>query len=135
MYDVDCFPSHSDIERFVLSMSPQDYEEFHDLLQPSISNFVCEIIGEALDTTDAANDPIFLLNIAMVDYILDTRQSRSLAHLAAHYATDYTALVLIVMVKSLLHSFMTIAIFAEVLLSALLRTLLEQECIRLETVN
>ena len=51
------------------------------------------VIGGTIETTDAANDPIFLLQLAMLDIIWDTWQSFSPDHLAARYAGDNTTLV------------------------------------------
>ena len=88
------FPSRALVERDILTLHPSEFSEFHRILQVFVHNNVRCFIGGTLCTMDAANDPIFLLHLAMIDYIFNRWQSFSSDHLSARYADDDTALVL-----------------------------------------
>ena len=93
-YNVMTFPSRTLVERDILTFHPTQFNEFHHALQVFIHTNVRCFIGGTLCSQDSANDPIFLLHVAMIDYIFDRWQSFSADHLATRYADDDTALVL-----------------------------------------
>ena len=93
-YKVMTFPSRSLIERDILTLHPSEFNKFQRGLQIFVHTNIRCFIGGTLCTTHAANDPIFLLHLAMLDYIFDRWQSFSSDHLEARYAGDNTALVL-----------------------------------------
>ncbi len=88
------FPSRSVIERDILTQPASEFGKFHSHLQLFIHTTVRCFIGGTMCSKDAANDPVFMLHLAMLDYIYDRWQRFSKDHLEARYAYDNSQLLL-----------------------------------------
>lgn len=88
------FPSRALLERDVLTRPGSEFTEFQRSLQLFIHTNVRCYIGGTMCTKDAANDPLFVLHLAMLDYLYSRWQSFDEGRLKARYSTDTSALVL-----------------------------------------
>ena len=88
------FPSRGVIERDILTQPASEFEKFHRHLQLYIHTSVRCFIGGTMCGKDAANDPVFILHLAMLDYIYDRWQKFSVDRLRMRYANDESPLIL-----------------------------------------
>ncbi len=88
------FPSRSVIERDILTQPASEFNKFHRHLQLYIHTSVRCFIGGTMCGKDAANDPVFILHLTMLDYIYDRWQGFGNDRLTKRYAGDTTPLIL-----------------------------------------
>ena len=93
-YRNEKFPTRSLIERDVLTQPAEEFGQFHRHLQVFIHTSIRCFIGGTMCTTDAANDPVFILHLAMLDSIYDRWQGYDESRLNARYANDNSQLLL-----------------------------------------
>ena len=93
-YRMQMFPTRAIIERDLLTLPPEEFDEFHRFLQVFIHTNVRCFVGGQMCSTDAANDPVYLLHLSQVDSLLTRWQEIDEAHLNAAYSDDNTPLVL-----------------------------------------
>jgi CUB/sushi domain-containing protein len=88
------FPSRAFIERDVLTRPASEFSIFQRSLQLFVHTNVRCFIGGTMCTKDAANDPIFILHLAQIDFIYNRWQSFDEERLKVRYANDNTDLAL-----------------------------------------
>ena len=93
-YKDEIFPSRTLIDRDILTLPANYFDEFHRTLHLFVHSNIRCFIGGTMCTSDAANDPVFVPHLAMVDYILDRWQRLNVENLRVRYYDDQTALVL-----------------------------------------
>ena len=89
VYNDRTFPtSRSTIENEILATEASEFGEFHRSLQLLIhSNLRC-FVGGVMCSSDAPNDPLYLLHLARLDRLFDRWQSQDEARANARYATE-----------------------------------------------
>lgn len=93
-YHSQTYPTRPIIERDLLTRPGSEFEQFHRFFQIFIHTNVRCFVGGTMCSTSAANDPIYLVHLSMVDYIYDRWQRLSADRLHARYADDNTPLAL-----------------------------------------
>ena len=88
------FPSKALIERDVLTHPASEFEGFHRSLQLFIHINIRCFVGGTMCTFDAANDPVFILHLSMIDHIYSRWQDFDEQRLKARYYEDSSALAL-----------------------------------------
>lgn len=93
-YKKQKFPTRSLIERDVLTQPASNFNQFYRYMQLYIHTTVRCFVGGTMCTEDAANDPVFILHLAMLDYTYDRWQRFSEDRLRVRYSSDDSQLVL-----------------------------------------
>ena len=88
------FPSRDIINRDVLPYPAEEFAHFHQMLQLLIGLNVQCFVGGTMCSTDAANDPVFLLHIAQLDSLLTRWQLFGQGRQQVRYASDNRPLLL-----------------------------------------
>lgn len=88
------YPSRSLIEDEFLSLGADKFEEFHNSIQLFINLNVRCFVGGHMCTPNAANDPLYLLQLTRIDLILDQWQNLDIARATARYTNENGPLVL-----------------------------------------
>lgn len=94
-YNDEIFPSRGLIDRDVLTLPAKYFDEFHRTLHLFVHTNIRCFIGGTMCSSDAADDPVFILHLAMMDYVFDRWQRFSSENLRVRYYDDQTALVLV----------------------------------------
>ena len=93
-YDDFEYPSRGFIESAVLPLKAANFSQFHNSIQLLLNlNIRCNVGGH-MCTNDAANDPLYLLQLSRIDLIVDRWQAMDEARANVQYANDNSALVL-----------------------------------------
>ena len=87
-------PTRALIDNQFLLIPADMFDEFHNAIFQFVNLIVRCIIGGDMCSVDAANDPLYLLQLARVDLIVDSWQSMSESRANVRYASDTTALAL-----------------------------------------
>ena len=74
-YRMQMFPTRSNIEQDLLTLPADQFSRFHQFLQIFIHINVRCFVGGAMCSSNAANDPAYLLHLAQVDSIFTRWQS------------------------------------------------------------
>lgn len=93
-YDTFQFPSRSLIENDFLSLKASEFEEFHNSMVLLINLNVRCYIGGHMCTSDAANDPLYLLQLSRSDIMWDRWQRTDSERATVRYRADQKPLVL-----------------------------------------
>ena len=88
------FPSRALIERDVLTRPASEFYQFQRSLQLYIHTNVRCFIGGTMCTKDAANDPVFILHLSMIDSIFTRWQGFDEERFNIRYSDDSSSLVL-----------------------------------------
>jgi hypothetical protein len=88
------FPSREIINRDVLTFPASEFANFHQMLQLLVGLNVQCFIGGTMCSTDAANDPVFLLHLAQLDSLLTRWQLFGDGRDQVRYAFDNRPLLL-----------------------------------------
>ena len=88
------FPSREIINRDVLTFPASEFSNFHQMLQLLVGLNVQCFIGGTMCSTDAANDPVFLLHLAQLDSLLTRWQLFGDGRDQVRYAFDNQPLLL-----------------------------------------
>lgn len=87
-------PTRALIETQFLSLSAEMFDDFHNAIFQFVNLIVRCTVGGDMCSVDAANDPLYLLQLARVDLIIDRWQSMNEAKANERYAGDTTPLEL-----------------------------------------
>ena len=87
------FPSRDIINRDLLPLPADEFEDFHRFLQLFIGLNVQCFIGGTMCSSDAANDPVFLLHLSQLDSLLTRWQNLGAGRETVRYADDTSPLV------------------------------------------
>ena len=85
-------PTRELIENSFLSLSASMFDDFHNAIFRFVNLMVRCIVGGDMCSVDAANDPLYLLQLARVDQIVDRWQSMDEDRASVRYAGDETPL-------------------------------------------
>ncbi len=93
-YRLQMYPTRAIIEQDVLTLPAEEFPQFHQFMQLFVfTNVRCFLNGHSC-TNNAANDPVFLLHLAQIDFIFDRWQRLDSSRLNVRYAKDTTTLAL-----------------------------------------
>ena len=87
-------PTRTLIEDQFLSFSAEMFDDFHNAVFQFVNLIVRCTVGGDMCSVDAANDPLYLLQLARVDLVVDRWQSMDEARATVRYANDGTPLQL-----------------------------------------
>ena len=87
------FPSRDIVERDLLPLPSNEFSDFHRFLHLFIGINVQCFIGGTICSSDAVNDPVYLLHIAQLDSILMRWQSFGRGRDTVRYSTDGSLLL------------------------------------------
>jgi len=87
------FPSRDIVARDLLPLTMNEFDEFHRFLQLFIGLNVQCFVGGTMCSSDAANDPVFLLHLAQLDSLLTRWQLLGAGRDRVRYATDNGPLI------------------------------------------
>lgn len=87
-YRMQMFPTRAIIEQDLLTLSAENFNQFHQFLQVFIHTNVRCFVGGQMCSTDAANDPLYLLHLAQIDFLFDRWQSVNSSRLNARFTGD-----------------------------------------------
>ncbi len=93
-YRVQMFPTRAIVEQDLLTLTAADFNQFHQFLQVFIHTNVRCFVGGQMCSPDAANDPVYLLHLAQVDFIFDRWQNIDPTRLNVRFARDNSTLAL-----------------------------------------
>ena len=93
-YRVQMFPTRAIVEQDLLTLSATSFNEFHQFLQVLIHTNVRCYIGGQMCSPDAANDPLYLLHLAQIDFLFDRWQRIDPSRLNVRFASDNSTLSL-----------------------------------------
>ena len=93
-YRMQMFPTRAIIEQDLLTLPAADFTQFHQFLQVFIHTNVRCFVGGQMCSPDAANDPVYLLHLAQIDFLFDRWQRIDPDRLDVRFAGDNTSLVL-----------------------------------------
>lgn len=88
------FPSRDIIDRDLLPLPAEEFNDFHRMLQLFIGLNVQCFIGGTMCSSDAANDPVFLLHLAQLDFLLNRWQGLGAGRQSVRYTGDTSPLAL-----------------------------------------
>lgn len=94
LYNSFQYPSRSLIENQLLSIGAGNFTDFHNSIQLFINLNVRCFVGGHMCTPDAANDPLYMLQLARMDRIIDSWQNLDNARANAQYSLGDESLVL-----------------------------------------
>ncbi len=93
-YDVFQYPSRSHIEDEFLSLGAENFDQFHSSIQLFVSLNTRCFVGGHMCTTEAANDPLYLLQVSRIDLILERWQRMDSDRASVRYQGEKDPLVL-----------------------------------------
>ena len=93
-YDDFQYPSRGFIESDVLPLTAVNFSQFHNSIQLLFNLNVRCNVGGHMCTSNAANDPLYLLQLSRIDLIVDRWQAMDEARATARYANNNNPLVL-----------------------------------------
>lgn len=91
-YRMQMFPTRAIIERDLLTLPEDSFIQFHQLLQIFVHTNVRCYVGGQMCSNDAANDPLYFLHLAQIDFIFDRWQRVDSSHV--HFVDDDRSLSL-----------------------------------------
>ena len=92
-YRDQLFPSRATIERNLLPLPASEFAQFHRFLHLFVGINVQCFVGGTMCSNDTANDPIYLLHIAQLDFILTRWQSFGQGRESVRYGGDQSTLL------------------------------------------
>lgn len=87
------FPSRDLVNRDLLPLPSNEFNDFHRFLQLFIGINVQCFVGGTMCSSDAANDPVFLLHLAKLDSLLTRWQLSGGGRNTVRYSTDNSPLL------------------------------------------
>ena len=91
-YTDSMLPPTRAVENNFLSLSVSMFDDFHNAIFQFVNVMVRCIVGGDMCSVDAANDPLYLLQLARVDLTVDRWQSMDQERAGVRYANDETPL-------------------------------------------
>lgn len=92
-YRMQMFPTRAIIEQDLLTLSDEEFNQFHQFLQIFIHiNVIC-FVGGQMCSNDSADDPVYLLHLAQVDSIYTRWQEIDSARFSVAIVNDNRQLV------------------------------------------
>lgn len=88
------FPTRALIENQFLSIPANMFDDFHNAIFQFVNLVVRCTVGGHMCTVNAANDPLYLLQLARVDFTVDRWQNLDESRTNVRYASDTTPLEL-----------------------------------------
>ena len=92
--DTILLPTRALIEDQFLSLSAEKFDDFHNAVFQFVNLIVRCTVGGDMCSVDAANDPLYLLQLARVDLVVDRWQNMDEARASVRYTNDATPLQL-----------------------------------------
>lgn len=93
-YRMQMFPTRAIVEQDLLTLPPEDFDQFHQFLQIFLHTNVRCFVGGQMCSEDAANDPAYITHLARIDSIFARWQEIDEAHLTVQLSTDNRPLAL-----------------------------------------
>ena len=92
--DAITLPTRTLIEDQFLSFPAEKFDDFHNAVFQFVNLIVRCTVGGDMCSVDAANDPLYLLQLARVDLVVDRWQAMDEARATVRYTSDSTPLQL-----------------------------------------
>ena len=93
-YRMQMFPTRAIVDRDLLTLPASEFNQFHQFLQVFIHTNVRCFVGGQMCSTDAANDPVFILHLTQTDSLFSRWQTLNPANLNTAFVNDNQQLVL-----------------------------------------
>lgn len=87
-YRMQMFPTRAIVEQDLLTILADNFNHFHQFLQVFIHTNVRCFVGGQMCSADAANDPLYLLHLAQIDFLFDRWQRIDSNRLNARFTGD-----------------------------------------------